>query len=185
MFEKEIKKISEKIDKVPYVIAIDGRCGSGKSTLGKLLSEACHADLLCMDDFFLRPEQRTPERYQTPGENVDHERVKLVLEDWKKQQPFAYRKFDCHSMSLMGDTYVNPKKILVVEGSYSFHDELIGFYDLKVFLDIDPVLQKKRILLRNGEQGWKMFEERWIPLEEMYFKAKNVKEKSEIAFFYE
>ena len=58
----------------PYVIAIDGRCGSGKTTLATQLSERLGANLIHMDDFFLRPEQRTPERLATPGENIDHER---------------------------------------------------------------------------------------------------------------
>jgi len=55
-------------------IAIDGRCASGKSTLGAFLQKETGGNLIHMDDFFLRPEQRTKERYATPGENVDHER---------------------------------------------------------------------------------------------------------------
>ena len=58
----------------PVLIAIDGRCGSGKSTLGEYLQKTAGAQLLHMDDYYLRPEQRTRERYETPGENVDHER---------------------------------------------------------------------------------------------------------------
>ena len=76
-----------------HVIAIDGRCSSGKSTFAKELCEALQADLIQMDDFFLQKAQRTAERYATPGENVDHERVVQVLTEWKKKAPFSYRKF--------------------------------------------------------------------------------------------
>ncbi|MEG2389188.1 MAG: shikimate kinase, partial [Clostridia bacterium] len=44
------------------LIAIDGMCGSGKSTLGQRLAEALGGNLLHMDDFFLTAAQRTPER---------------------------------------------------------------------------------------------------------------------------
>ena len=40
------------------ILAIDGCCASGKSTLGQRLSQAYGCPLFHMDDFFLRPEQR-------------------------------------------------------------------------------------------------------------------------------
>ena len=49
-----------------------------------------------MDHFFLRPEQRTPERLRTPGENVDHERfLEEVLCPLRAGRVFWYRPFDC------------------------------------------------------------------------------------------
>ena len=50
-------------DQSPVIVAIDGRCGAGKSTLAAVLAERLDANLIHMDDFFLRPEQRTPEYY--------------------------------------------------------------------------------------------------------------------------
>ena len=61
-------------ERVPVLVAIDGCCGSGKTTLAAALAERLKAEVLHMDDFYLRPEQRSPARYRTPGENVDHER---------------------------------------------------------------------------------------------------------------
>ena len=57
-----------------FILAIDGRCASGKTTIATELAHTLNADLIHMDDFFLRPEQRTPERLAIPGENIDHER---------------------------------------------------------------------------------------------------------------
>ena len=68
----EIDKLKTKKDHL--LIAIDGRCGSGKSTLGAYLQQKMHGNLLHMDDFYLRPEQRTPKRREEPGGNVDRER---------------------------------------------------------------------------------------------------------------
>ena len=54
------------------LVAIDGRCGSGKSTLAAALAERMPVNVFHMDDFYLRPEQRTEERFREPGGNVDY-----------------------------------------------------------------------------------------------------------------
>ena len=37
------------------LVAVDGRCGSGKSTLSELAARRLHCPLFHMDDFFLPP----------------------------------------------------------------------------------------------------------------------------------
>ena len=86
----EIGKLKTKKDHL--LIAIDGRCGSGKSTLGAYLQQKMHGNLLHMDDFYLRPEQRTPKRWEEPGGNVDWERfLEEVLLPLHKGTKFTYR----------------------------------------------------------------------------------------------
>ena len=58
----------------PFIIAIDGRAASGKSTLAQQLGELLDADVIHMDDFFLPPSLRTKERLSEPGGNVHYER---------------------------------------------------------------------------------------------------------------
>lgn len=173
MWEKERQILKEKTDvlKKPCIVAIDGRCGSGKTTLGTLLACDLHADLLHMDDFFLQEYQRTPARYAAPGENVDHERVEEVLKQWRLHNPFSYQKFDCTQMALGETVSLVPGNILVVEGSYCMHPQLRKYYDFCVFVTIDPSAQKKRLLQREGKEKLAVFEARWIPLEEKYFAA--------------
>ena len=60
------------------IVAIDGKCTSGKTTLASKLAELYDCNVFHMDDFFLRPEQRTPERFAEVGGNVDYE---LFLEE--------------------------------------------------------------------------------------------------------
>lgn len=169
-------------DRRPFVIAVDGRCGSGKSTFGKILADALQADLFHMDDFFLQPFQRTEERYRTPGENVDHERFAQVIASWRKQQPFSWQKFDCSSMSLCPAERMVPRDIAVVEGTYSMHPQLRKFYDLTVCLDIDPDLQKQRILQRSNPEVLQQFITRWIPLEELYFSNNDIQGLADFLF---
>lgn len=153
--------------------AIDGRCAAGKTTLARRLQEELCCSVFHMDDFFLRPEQRTAERFRTPGENVDHERFfEEILKPLKQGEEWiTYRAFDCHKQALKAPVYLRAEDIVIVEGAYSCHPSLWDSYDLHFFMDIDPEEQKKRILERNGPEGWKAFSTRWIPLEEQYIQS--------------
>jgi len=151
-------------------VAIDGNSGAGKSTLAALLADVYDCNVFHMDDFFLRPEQRTAERLAKTGEFVDHERFRQEVMAWLKGgKPFSYRKFDCGKMTLGESVKVSPKSLNIVEGSYSMHPELIENYDLKIFLHVDPEEQEQRIRKRNGEEMLKRFREEWIPRENRYF----------------
>ena len=45
-----------------------------------------------MDDFFLQPDQRTKERFESPGENVDHERFEEeILIPLSKHEAVKFR----------------------------------------------------------------------------------------------
>ena len=71
--------------------------------------------------------------------------------------------------SIMPPISVSPKALTVVEGVYSTHPELGDWYNLSVFLDIAPDVQKTRVLKRNGDILAKRFFEEWIPMENRYF----------------
>ena len=58
----------------PFLIGIDGRCASGKSTLAEILSHRLSCPVIHMDHFFLPHAMKTPERLAKPGGNADRER---------------------------------------------------------------------------------------------------------------
>lgn len=159
----------------PLIIAIDGKCASGKTSIAQTLTDLySNAVVIHMDDFFLPPELRSEERYAQPGGNVHYERfLKEVAENlWNKiQTNFSYRIFDCSIMGYNGDAKVEitPDTLVIVEGAYSLRPDFRYLYDLKIFMDISPEKQKQRIIHRNGEDKYEMFEKKWIPLEERYF----------------
>ena len=123
-----------------------------------------------MDDFFLQPAQRTPERLSEPGGNVDRERfLSEVLLPLRAGQPVHYRRFRCSDFTFEDAKIIQPKSIAIVEGSYACHPLLRDLYDLRIFLDIDPETQLERIGKRSGPQALERFKSIWIPLEETYF----------------
>lgn len=160
----------------PFIIAIDGRAASGKSTLAQQLSELLDADVIHMDDFFLPLPLRTEERLAEPGGNVHYERfAEEVLPHLKLQAAFSYRIFDCSKMDYEGERLIGNKTIRIVEGSYSHHPKFGNYADLFVFSDVDAEEQMRRICLRNGEEKAQMFATRWIPMEERFFTEHEVK----------
>ncbi len=163
------------------IVAIDGPCGAGKSSLAKRLGEKYKANIFHMDDYFLTPKLRTDARLIEPGGNVDYERFyQEIIQRIKSEKSFFYSKYNCKSDVMEEMEVQEPRPLTVIEGSYSLHPYLRDAYDLKIFLTLDPEVQKQRILLRNGEDIALRFFNEWIPLENLYFKALSIKEVADI-----
>ena len=178
---KEIKKRAQKTR--PLLVAIDGRCASGKTTLAAQLQRLCDCSIVHMDDYFLRPEQRTQLRYNTPGENVDHERfLEEVLLPLSQGKQAVYRPFNCTSQDFSDPTLLPPTPVVIIEGSYSCHRALWPYYDLTVFLSIPSENQMQRIIQRDGEEYAKVFADKWIPLEEAYFADRKLDQICDFSF---
>ena len=171
---ESLEQIRNRIDellsqKEQVIVAIDGNCTAGKTTLARKLAELYDCNVFHMDDFFLRPEQRTPERYAEIGGNVDYERfMEEVLVPLKAGNAFSYRPFDCSTFTLTQSVEVNPKKLNIIEGTYSHHPYFGDSYDLRIFLSVTPEVQRQRILERPSFLHQRFFEE-WIPMEDQYF----------------
>ena len=163
------------------IVTLEGGSASGKSTLAEILCEVYDCNVFHADDFFLRPEQRTPERFAEIGGNLDRERFHdEIIVPLTKNETVTYRPFDCGSQTLDDPITVLPKKLTIVEGVYSTHPAFSRYYDLAVFLDIAPEYQKKRILARNSPRFAERFFNEWIPLENRYFEGTDIKKRSDL-----
>ena len=166
----------------PVVVAIEGCCTAGKTTLAAALEKEDDCNVFHMDDYFLRPEQRTAERYAQPGGNVDYERFREeVLDKVKTGKPFTYRCFDCSTFTLSEEVLVRPKQLTIVEGTYCLHPYFGDIYDLKIFMDVSEELQVRRILERPAFLHRRFFEE-WIPMEKMYFDHYQIRQKTDLIY---
>ena len=170
LFLPLFEKLDAMLEKGRVILAIEGSSASGKTTLGEILREIYGCTVFHTDDFFLRAEQRTPERYAEAGGNIDRERfLEEVLVPLSKNETVHYRRFDCSTFTVLPASEIIPEKLTVIEGAYSMHPSFLEFYDFSVFLDIPPEVQRKRILMRNSPQDAERFFDRWIPLEREYF----------------
>lgn len=171
---QNVQAVIERIERVyteceRVFVAIDGPCTSGKTTLATVLQRRFGGNVLHMDDFFLRPEQRTPERFAEPGGNVDRERFEdEVLAPLAAGKIAQYRPWDCHTGDFAASHNVEPARLTIVEGSYSMHPALREYYDLMICLMIDSNEQLRRLEARNPRMLQRFIDE-WIPLENRYF----------------
>lgn len=155
----------------PAVVAIDGRCGSGKSSLAGLLQALYPCNVFHMDDFYLPPEHRAPGWEEVPGGNMDLERLRSqVLLPVLRGGDAAFRPYDCAKGAYGPEVRARARPLTVIEGSYSLHPALDVPYDLALFLTCSPEAQRRRLLAREGAY-FPVFARRWIPLEERYLQS--------------
>ena len=176
LLQNQLEKLFAK--KSHVTLAIDGKCGAGKSTLAQLLTERYSCNVIHMDDFYLPASLRTATRLNEAGGNIHYERfceqvlpsLLTLKENSDNFQPAFYQVFNCHTMQYKPLTCAITKQPLtIVEGSYCLRPEFRAAYDLKVFLDISSEKQKEKLLARNGAEALHNFITKWIPMEQKYF----------------
>ena len=165
-----------------FILAIDGRSGAGKSTLASVLQKETGCAVVHMDDYFLRPKQRTAERLDLPGGNVDHERFlsEILLPLSQGKHSIQFQPYDCKTQTLQHMVEMENCGVSIVEGSYSCHPALWDYYDFRVFVTISADEQRQRIIEREGNEKAAMFFARWIPMEEKYFSHYRVGERCDL-----
>ena len=160
------------------VVAIDGRCGCGKSTLGALMGEIFACNVFHMDDFYLPKDRREENWLSIPGGNMDLKRFKEeVLTTVFAGDSVSYRPFDCSCGRLTEGKEMPPTALTVIEGSYSHHPALEAGYDLKLFITCDKEEQLRRLREREGDY-FPTFERLWMPLEEQYIRLCGLEESN-------
>ena len=166
----------------PVIVAVDGRCASGKTTFATLCAQLFDdCNVFHMDDFFLPPELRTPERLAAPGGNVHYERAgEELFRPLSRGEDVTFSPFDCATFTLGQPVHVPFRRLNILEGSYSLHPALWAYSTVKIFLTCEPQKQLKRLESRDPEL-LEDFQTRWIPMEEAYFKAFAVEKQCDVA----
>lgn len=162
------------------VIAIDGQAAAGKTTVAKRIEKTFPASVIHMDDYFLPDEKRTPKRLEEIGGNVDYERFQFEVIDHLKDDVIKSHAYDCGKKRLIRRPPTRKKRLLVIEGAYSHREEWVRHYDLRVVMTIDPTLQMRRIVERNGIELSKRFEQEWIVMENRYLKEESIIERADL-----
>jgi uridine kinase len=164
----------------PAVVAIDGRCGSGKTALAARIAQLFPCNVLHLDDFYLPPDRRPPDWETIPAGHMDLERfLEEALLPACAGQSISYRPYHCRTGQLGPARPLSPRPLTVVEGCYAHHPLLASRYDRKLFLTCSPAVQAQRLRAREGAR-YPAFPARWIPLEERYFQLCQVERAADL-----
>lgn len=168
-------------NKKRLIMAFDGPCTSGKTTLATHIAKRYPANVYHLDDFYLSQAAKATVNRNQAGWNSDHQRfIDSVLKPLKRTKAVSYRAFNCQEQRLLDPVMITPQPIEVIEGVYAHHPKYRSYYDLTVFLTIDELTQQTRLLTRNGNQGRARFNALWIPLENEYFNYYDTAKKADL-----
>lgn len=153
-------------EKPLFLLGIEGACATGKSTLGRRISQEMGGTLLHMDDFFLPFAERGGK--DEVGSNINKALcLNEVLLPLSQGLAGRFSPYDCRAGVYGQEIVIEPGTLVIVEGVYVCLPEFRDYFALKIFLTASWAERKRRLLARGSDLG--RFEEEWIPREERYF----------------
>ncbi|MDD4213118.1 MAG: hypothetical protein PHY42_06985 [Bacilli bacterium] len=160
------------------IIAIEGKCGGGKTTMVDQLSHRLTFSRIPMDDFFLPAKKKTTERLLEVGGNVDYERFLSLLEDIRREpsDTIVYQKYDCMTNHL-SKVELKRHHLIIIEGVYSYHPAFRHLIDRLAFIEVDDVTQDLRLKRRTN---YLSYVNTWVVLENIYYDHEKIKILSNI-----
>lgn len=166
-----MQKIKELFHKPPknnkyYLIAIDGRGGSGKTTLALYLSKLLPDFTIINGDDYFEP---------TPGEiawgdfNDERFEEEVIVPLKLCKTSLNYRPYDWHKKPAITEQLINITNGVLIERCYSFSFDLD--WDIKIWVDTPPDISLERGQIRDEmplEQGLNAWTLVWKPREDAY-----------------
>lgn len=169
--------VTNKQCKKTFVIAIDGRASSGKTTFAAKLQKEINAPVISTDNFF-RPRVNGKIEMTEFAGNFDLNRFKSeIIDAVLSDKTLEYGVFDCKQGRITHNVKPAKSDVYIVEGAYSLHPNLSEYADIKVFFTVNSEIQKDRIINRNGKDGYDNFKKIWIPAEERYLEHFDLESK--------
>ncbi|MGN8051403.1 ATP-binding protein [Curtobacterium sp. 22159] len=140
------------------VVLVDGRSGTGKTTLGDALAERLGAQVVHLDDVY-------------PGWDGLRAASDAVVTDVLGARS-GYRRWDWAASEPDGWTAVDPRLPVVVEGCGALSRDSAPLATLRVWLEADDRTRWQRAIGRDGEVFARQWE-RWAAQEEAFIAAED------------
>jgi uridine kinase len=134
------------------VVAISGYAGAGKSVLARALVDALDDAVRVRGDDFLDP----PRVHRRSGDwdGVDrHRLLSEVLEPFRAGRPILVRSLDWDTQRLGEPTPLPQASVLVVDAIGIFHPELLPWFDLTIWVDVELEVARSRGMARDRAAG--------------------------------
>ena len=167
----DVLRASASTVRSPFIVAIDGRSGTGKSTFAARLSRELGARTIEGDDFYAGG---VDVRHDTPAERVE------ACIDWRRQRPVlatlrrgaSARWYPFDWAAFTGQRASAPvacdaAPLVILEGVYTGRPELSDLVDLRVLVRVPEARRMKQLITREGALS--PWERQWLEAEDHYF----------------
>ncbi len=167
--------------KTPFLVALDGGSGAGKSSVAELIARALNAVLVQSDDFYAAHisnaewEERNPA--QRAADALDWRRLRAeALEPLLARKTATWHPFDFASRRPDG-TYPmsvdfvqkQPADVIILDGAYSSRCELADLINLSVLIDVPVRIRHAQLAARENSHFLAAWHARWDAAEAYYF----------------
>lgn len=152
------------------IIAFDGLPLAGKSTLAMRLVEDYGFGFISLDDF-VKPRDEWPSEITPayPFPFVRNDELLAAIRALRDEGMCAYYPFDWEGGWVSPDArYVVRDKPIIIEGVGALGPELTQFYDLRFFIESDPVTLMPARLMRDGDVLTDDWLNLYLPSDELY-----------------
>jgi uridine kinase len=145
-----IERLRGRADRV--VVGVSGFAGAGKSVLTRRLVEAVPGAARLRGDDFLDPAR--VHRRSSDWDGVERTRMRTeVLEPFRAGRPVTIRPLDWSTGRLGDPTPLPRASVLLVDSIGIFHPELLPWFDLTVWVDVDLMTAQSQGMGRDREAG--------------------------------
>ncbi len=160
----------------PVLVALDGRSGTGKSTIAKKLAGSLGGIEINADNFWSGGsneewDKRSPE--EKSDKAIDWKRLRSeVLIPLLSGEVAKWRSFDWEKGEGLSPTEIinEPKQFIVLDGAYSSRPELQDLIDLSILVEVsDDHNRRLRLITRENKEYMKDWHGRWDVAEDYYF----------------
>ena len=157
--EFRINKLQSYIDSISKdkltIVAIEGRCASGKTTITNKIK---NATIIHADDFFSKTDV------------LDFDLLIKLIEKLEIGKNVKYTAYNCSKNEYYTKTIESVEPVVIIEGVYSNHPKIRKFINKLVYIETTKKLQSERLKQRTKDANiYNKFINLWIPREEKYF----------------
>jgi uridine kinase len=164
--------------KKPVLVALDGRSGTGKSTIAQVIASREEGSILVADDFYSGGNDEVwsgLSAQEKVAKGIDWQRMRVqALEPLFAQKTASWHPLDFKpGIGWVGwkdeMVKIEPTSVVLVDGVYSARPELSDLIDLAVLVEADDNTRRKRLIIREGQDFMQRWHALWDSAEEYYF----------------
>ncbi|MBA2286421.1 MAG: hypothetical protein H0W02_13140 [Ktedonobacteraceae bacterium] len=164
--------------KNPVLVALDGRSGTGKSTIAQAIASRVEGVIVVGDDFYSGGNDDAwsgLSAKQKVDKGIDWQRMRAqVLEPLLAKKPASWHALDFKpEIGWVGwkdeTVELEPAPVILVDGVYSTRPELSDLVDLAILVEADDAVRRQRLVIREGQAFMDRWHRLWDSAEDYYF----------------